>query len=464
MNEQKSMNNRLIFAVDMILTTAVFVLSYFIRKAVPGQVALYPMTEYLWLLFVILPTLYLAMNYYGFYSNKKSLDVFSIIYKLLICFIICGIVSAAAVFITKNALFSRLYFGIFLAADYIVLLTERLILRKIIIDSSKKNETGKRIVIVGLMEKARKLVKDLQEQEDFPPNIIGYVSLDQNYVGKVLGTVDQLPDILIQHAVDEIIFALPKDYIGKVEEYIQICEELGVTVRMILDFYNLKISKTLLSYIGNLPVLTFHTVSLNEEQLFAKRVVDIIGSLIGLVFTALAFVIFAPVIKLTSKGPVFFVQKRVGQNGRVFHCYKFRTMVADAEDQLSTLKEENEMSGNMFKMKDDPRVTKIGRFLRAYSIDELPQFYNVLRGDMSLVGTRPPTISEVSEYELKHRRRLSIKPGLTGMWQVSGRNEISDFEQVYALDINYIDNWTLLLDFKIMLKTIGVVITKKGAS
>ena len=464
MNEQKSMNNRLIFAVDMILTTAVFVLSYFIRKAVPGQVALYPMTEYLWLLFVILPTLYLAMNYYGFYSNKKSLDVFSIIYKLLICFIICGIVSVAAVFITKNALFSRLYFGIFLAADYIVLLTERLILRKIIIDSSKKNETGKRIVIVGLMEKARKLVKDLQEQEDFPPNIIGYVSLDQNYVGKVLGTVDQLPDILIQHAVDEVIFALPKDYIGKVEEYIQICEELGVTVRMILDFYNLKISKTLLSYIGNLPVLTFHTVSLNEEQLFAKRVVDIIGSLIGLVFTALAFVIFAPVIKLTSKGPVFFVQKRVGQNGRVFHCYKFRTMVADAEDQLSTLKEENEMSGNMFKMKDDPRVTKIGRFLRAYSIDELPQFYNVLRGDMSLVGTRPPTISEVSEYELKHRRRLSIKPGLTGMWQVSGRNEISDFEQVYALDINYIDNWTLLLDFKIMLKTIGVVITKKGAS
>ncbi len=464
MNEQKSMNNRLIFAVDMILTTAVFVLSYFIRKAVPGQVALYPMTEYLWLLFVILPTLYLAMNYYGFYSNKKSLDVFSIIYKLLICFIICGIVSAAAVFITKNALFSRLYFGIFLAADYIVLLTERLILRKIIIDSSKKNETGKRIVIVGLMEKARKLVKDLQEQEDFPPNIIGYVSLDQNYVGKILGTVDQLPDILIQHAVDEVIFALPKDYIGKVEEYIQICEELGVTVRMILDFYNLKISKTLLSYIGNLPVLTFHTVSLNEEQLFAKRVVDIIGSLIGLVFTALAFVIFAPVIKLTSKGPVFFVQKRVGQNGRVFHCYKFRTMVADAEDQLSTLKEENEMSGNMFKMKDDPRVTKIGRFLRAYSIDELPQFYNVLRGDMSLVGTRPPTISEVSEYELKHRRRLSIKPGLTGMWQVSGRNEISDFEQVYALDINYIDNWTLLLDFKIMLKTIGVVITKKGAS
>lgn len=464
MNEQKSMNNKLIFAVDVILTTAVFVLSYFIRKAIPGQVALYPMAEYFWILFVILPTLYLAMNYYGFYSAKKSLDIFSIVYKLLICFMICGIVSSAAVFITKNALFSRLYFGIFLVLDYIVLLTEKLILRRMIIDNSQKNETGKRIVIVGLMEKARKLVKDLKEQEDFPPNIVGYVSLDQNYVGEILGTVDQLPDILIQNAVDEVIFALPKDYVGQVEEHIRICEELGVTARMILDFYDLKISKTLLSYIGNLPVLTFHTVSLNEEQLFAKRVVDIIGSLIGLLFTALAFIIFAPVIKLTSKGPVFFVQKRVGQNGRVFNCYKFRTMVADAEDQLSTLKEENEMHGNMFKMKDDPRVTKIGRFLRAYSIDELPQFYNVLRGDMSLVGTRPPTVSEVSEYELKHRRRLSIKPGLTGMWQVSGRNEISDFEQVYALDINYIDNWTLLLDFKIMLKTIGVVITKKGAS
>ena len=201
----------------------------------------------------------------------------------------------------------------------------------------------------------------------------------------------------------------------------------------------------------------------NNRQAFAKRFMDILGALIGLALTLIAFVIFAPIIKIQSKGPVFFTQTRIGRNGRKFKFYKFRTMYMDAEERKKELQAQNEISGNMFKMDNDPRVIPIGRFMRKYSIDELPQFWNVLVGDMSLVGTRPPLEDEYENYALHHKARLSIKPGLTGMWQVSGRSDIKDFEQVVALDTEYISNWSLLLDIKIIFKTIAVVVGGKGS-
>ena len=168
-------------------------------------------------------------------------------------------------------------------------------------------------------------------------------------------------------------------------------------------------------------------------------------------------------IKLESPGPIFFAQKRVGRNGRIFKMYKFRSMYADAEERKKELMAQNEMNGLMFKMEDDPRVTKVGKFIRRTSIDELPQFFDVLRGDMSLVGTRPPTVDEFRQYEGYHKRRLSMKPGMTGMWQVSGRSDIEDFEEVVKLDLEYIDNWSIGLDFKILFKTIAVVFHHGGA-
>ena len=215
--------------------------------------------------------------------------------------------------------------------------------------------------------------------------------------------------------------------------------------------------------IDRIPVLKFHTVSLNENQLLAKRILDIIGASIGILLFAAAYIVFAPIIKLTSYGPVIFKQKRVGRNGRTFYIWKFRSMGVNAEEQKLALMADNEMTGHMFKLENDPRVTKVGAFMRRTSIDELPQFWNVLKGDMSLVGTRPPTVDEVQQYSASHHKRISVSPGITGSWQVSGRSAIKDFEEVVRLDLEYIENWTIRKDIEILLKTIIVVLSRRGS-
>ena len=214
--------------------------------------------------------------------------------------------------------------------------------------------------------------------------------------------------------------------------------------------------------LGNIPVVTFSTQQYNWKMLILKRMMDIAGALAGLLITGVVTLFLAPPLLIESPGPLVFSQMRVGKNGRFFKIYKFRSMYRDAEARKKELESQNEMSGFKFKMKDDPRITKVGKFIRKTSIDELPQFFNVLKGDMSLVGTRPPTVEEFRQYEAHQKRRLSAKPGITGLWQVSGRNAISDFEEVVKLDVQYIDNWSIGLDIKILLKTIGVVFKKEG--
>jgi exopolysaccharide biosynthesis polyprenyl glycosylphosphotransferase len=194
-----------------------------------------------------------------------------------------------------------------------------------------------------------------------------------------------------------------------------------------------------------------------------KRVIDIIGGLVGLLITAVLTPFVAIAIRLDSPGPIFFAQTRIGKNGRRFKIYKFRSMYIDAEERKKELEAQNEMSGLMFKMENDPRITKVGKFLRKTSIDELPQFWNILKGDMSLVGTRPPTEDEFEQYNSHYRRRISMTPGLTGLWQISGRSDISDFDEVVKLDLEYIDNWSVGLDIKILFKTVGAVLRGRGS-
>jgi exopolysaccharide biosynthesis polyprenyl glycosylphosphotransferase len=211
-----------------------------------------------------------------------------------------------------------------------------------------------------------------------------------------------------------------------------------------------------------MPVIMYHTVSLDEIQLFMKRTLDICGALVGLVLTCIASLIIIPAIKLDSPGPVLFKQVRMGRNGRTFTLYKFRSMCMDAEHLKAKLISQNQMKDNMmFKIKNDPRITKIGSFLRRSSIDELPQFINVLKGEMSLVGTRPPTMDEVSRYSHNQHRRISIKPGITGIWQISGRSDITDFDEVVRLDTLYIDNWSVWKDISIILRTIWMIFSKR---
>jgi exopolysaccharide biosynthesis polyprenyl glycosylphosphotransferase len=211
------------------------------------------------------------------------------------------------------------------------------------------------------------------------------------------------------------------------------------------------------------PTLISHTVELDPDQVLFKRLFDIAGSLAGLLLLFLAYPLLGIAIKLASPGPVLFTQVRVGRNGKRFLIYKFRSMTADAEEQKRNLLDKNELTGAIFKMRDDPRVTGIGRFMRKYSLDELPQFINVLLGDMSLVGTRPPTPDEVNGYQKWHYRRMSIRPGITGLWQVSGRNKIQDFNEIVKLDLKYIDSWSIWLDIKILTKTLFVIFQRDAA-
>ena len=265
-----------------------------------------------------------------------------------------------------------------------------------------------------------------------------------------------------KNVVDEVFIDL-KENDKEAERLMNLFVGMGLTVHInLMRFSEAMVNKTIHS-VGNYTVLSSSMKFASPRQILVKRVMDICGALVGLVIAGIAYLIFAPIIKKQSPGPAFFSQERVGRNGRTFKIYKFRTMYMDAEERKKELMDQNKMQGFMFKMDDDPRIIPIGHFLRKSSIDELPQFWNILKGEMSLVGTRPPTVDEYKQYEVQHRKRLAMKPGLTGMWQVSGRSDIVDFEEVVALDAKYIEEWDIRMDVKILWKTVLIVLGGDGA-
>lgn len=270
--------------------------------------------------------------------------------------------------------------------------------------------------------------------------------------------------MLHEHAANGVIVSARHTYFEQVEAVIKACEVEGVEAWLLADFFATQISRTSFDDFYGRPVMVFRTVPEASWQNVAKQVVDYMGALMLLVLLSPVFAVVALLIKLTSPGPVLFRQKRCGLNGQHFTMYKFRTMVTDAEQRKQELAVFNEMSGPVFKMTKDPRIIAIGRFLRRFSIDEFPQLFNVLRGEMSLVGPRPLPVDEVMRFDdVAHRRRLSVKPGLTCLWQIKGRNKVVDFNEWVRLDLEYIDNWSLWLDFEILLRTIPAVLGGAGA-
>ncbi len=322
------------------------------------------------------------------------------------------------------------------------------------------------IVIVylgGYSENIEKYLRKLTVKA----NTLGYVTIQESRLPGInlLGPLDNLGNILRENIVDEVVIIVSKGYKDEfLDKYVSICEESGITVKILMDVYNMGIFKLKCENRYGNPVLIYHYIPVNHIQLLIKRIIDIIGSILGLIFTGFISLFLIPAVKIDSPGPVFFKQKRVGLNGRNFILYKFRSMTVDAEYRKKELMQKNEILGDyMFKIKDDPRVTGLGKILRRTSLDEFPQFFNVLKGEMSLVGTRPPTTEEFSRYENIHRRRLRIKPGITGLWQISGRSDLNDFSEVIKLDNRYISEWSIWLDLKIIAKTIIVLLCKKGA-
>ena len=270
-------------------------------------------------------------------------------------------------------------------------------------------------------------------------------------------------DYAKRHQVDLVIFSVNHIARKKIEHLIEAFSEMGIDSLITIDSFAIETLETKLEDFGTTNVIRLSPRLFTDGELLLKRLMDIAGALVGCFICILFGIIVAPLIFLEDPGPIIFKQKRVGRNGKYFYIYKFRSMYQDAEAKLQTLKDQNEMQGFMFKMKNDPRITKIGKILRKTSIDELPQFFNVLEGSMSLIGTRPPTVNEYQQYSAHHKRRISIKPGITGLWQVSGRSEITDFEEIVRLDCFYIDHWSITGDIKILLKTFAAVFTGKGS-
>ena len=298
-------------------------------------------------------------------------------------------------------------------------------------------------------------------------DLVGYISTGDvlTNIDVCLGHIDDFEEILKKHPCDRVVLTQSLAENKNIEEYLNVISEMGIIAQVILDVYKPDGTKWYVSSLGVYPTLTYHTVNLDPLALLTKRIMDIIGATIGLVLTAPIMLVAAIFIKAESKGPVFFKQVRVGRNGKRFTIYKLRSMYLGSENQLQELMDKNEMGGNgtIFKIKEDPRLTKIGSFLRRRSIDEFPQFINVLIGNMSLVGTRPPTVNEVEKYDRHHFKRISIKPGITGIWQTSGRNNVIDFDTIVEMDVQYIERWSISLDCIIMLKTLKVLLRSDGA-
>lgn len=301
-------------------------------------------------------------------------------------------------------------------------------------------------------------------------DIVGLVLLDQSGDVEAIEGIsnvanrDTMYEYIRKSAVDEVFISVMQYPTKEIEDMILTLQHMGIVVDVNVRTFGLKPAEKALRSFGKYHVLTYSTNVFDGFSMMEKRLMDIVGSAIGLLITVIVSIIVVPAIYMESPGPVIFTQTRVGTNGRRFKIYKFRSMYMDAEERKKELMSKNEMNGLMFKMKDDPRITKVGKFIRKTSIDELPQFWNVLKGDMSLVGTRPPTVDEFLMYTNVQKRRLSLRPGITGLWQVSGRSEITDFEEVVRLDLEYIDNWSVGQDIRLILKTIGVVFFGRGAN
>ena len=456
---------------DLLLLVTAFAMAFLIRShSLPHQFPTLPplvMAESLWLFVLSLPTFHLLFRLGGVYESLRARPLSGIPFLVAKPVFLGGLFLGSAIFFVQAKYFSRSLFILYLALAYLLLLGEKVIIRLLQRSVRRRGYNYRTVLIVGVNEGALRMADILTAHRELGFKVAGLVNgYGQDYVEadryKVFGSVEDIHRIVDEQIIDEIIFALPLDEIARCESQILKCEEIGLKIHIRADIAHSLFARTYLSKVADIPILTVASTPHSAGDVGLKRLIDVTVSLVGLAFLSPLMALIAVLIKVESRGPIYFRQIRSGLNGRRFVLLKFRSMVHDAERQRKALEGLNEMSGPVFKIRNDPRITRIGAFLRRTSLDEFPQLWNVLRGDMSLVGPRPPLPSEVQRYERWQRRRLSMKPGITCLWQVSGRNAIG-FDEWMKLDMEYIDNWSLRLDFKILAKTIPAVIFTRGA-
>lgn len=454
--------------LDILCLQLAFILAYEIRvaKGIPYLNPLYENMAFVLVIFQLL------VSFFGESFSGVLRRGFLIEMKCMIEHEICVMLLAVLyLFMSQQGvMYSRGAFTIMCTLYFFIAYAARIGWKKVI-RSRKFAEGEKRsILIITTDAEAANVVKALRGDSYGTYHLAGVALLDKNKTGSMIQRVpvvagaDDVTAYIHKNWVDEVFFALP-EHVDIPKKIMKDCNRMGVVTHVQLAALNELGKNQVVEEIAGYMVLSSSINIVSSWQLLVKRLMDIAGGLVGCIFTGIIYIFIAPIMKVKSPGPVFFSQVRMGKNGKPFKIYKFRSMYMDAEERKKELMEKNNIKdGLMFKMDDDPRIIKgIGHFIRKTSLDEFPQFWNILKGDMSLVGTRPPTMDEWDKYELHHRRRLAIKPGLTGMWQVSGRSEITDFEEVVELDTEYIEQWSIGLDIKILFKTVTVVFTGSGA-
>jgi len=458
---------------DLIFTSIAFWFAFYLRhftRLLWRYGGTYYPEDYPLGFFIILPiwgilSFYFHSKHYYRFTSLKT-DIF-----LSLRVSTVGMVTVLlSQYFLKLEFFPRSFLIIFSITTFVFLIFGRTLQRKFIGFFQKKGYNIKTLLIVGLNDRSKKFIETLNIHKEWGLIPIGVININGNEDIKrfhelpVLGNYDSFRKVLHKHPFDEVVFAFSFSEYKKIELLMDICAEEGTHYFLISDFFTKKIGEIYTDKIFNIPIIYFSPIPkfLGHGSLLIKRIFDISIAILLLILLSPVFLIIAILIKITSSGPVFYRWKVVGQNKKLINSYKFRTMVINADEIKEKLMDQNEMQGAVFKIKDDPRITPIGKLLRKYSLDELPQLFSVLKGDLSLVGPRPPLQSELPYFGNWQRRKLSVKPGITCLWQIKGRNEITDFNDWVKLDLEYIDNWSLWLDFKILLKTFWVVIKGTG--
>ena len=447
--------------IDIILIFLAFYIPYIVQNSRIPSLTLYTLICLFWGVITIL-----LLNTYNLYQTERELSIpreISLVWKAII---FSSLLVASIVFLLKVIIFSRLIFGMNLILLCITLAGWRMVKRLMVRYFIYRGYNNFNTLIVGGGRLGKELADEINRRPYLGLEIVGFLD-DYKESGtpingyKVLGRISDFKKIVRQNFVDEVLITIPSER----EKTAQIIKEgslLNTSVKIIPDQFDL-LAGSLRSYnIGYIPVLEYADKKIHRTELLSKKIMDVVLSGIGLILLLPLFIVLGILIKVDSKGPVFYISKRYGRKGKIFNFLKFRSMVVNADALLLSLKEKNEADGPIFKIKNDPRITRIGKFMRRYSLDELPQLWNVLRGDMSIVGPRPLPLGQVENSDLEQLRRLEIKPGITGLWQIHGRSDIP-FHRLVKWDIWYIKNWSLWLDLVILAKTIPVILRKKGA-
>lgn len=463
--------NLMPLAIDTVCAVISFFLAgyfwYMLYRGVTFQRMLAELSGDVEIVLMAYAVIAIFFNYNDKYTRRGKLDELKAVVKMNVLF--AAIMSMIVFARHEMSPMSRGISYMTVLINTVLMYVVHLLLKHYLLVVYKNKNTVNQMLLLTTVDRAESILRSVAREREWTKRVTGIIIIDDALIGEkicgvpVVAGYDDMLDYAKKQIVDEVFISVPYDSGESLYNVVMEFENMGARVHLSVEILN-RFSEfnVALENMGDIPVITFFNNYYDYRALALKRLIDIVGSLVGIVFTIIIAIFLAPALLIESPGPLIFKQKRVGRNGRYFYMYKFRSMYADAEERKAELMKQNEMEGLMFKMENDPRVTKVGKFIRKTSLDEFPQFFNVLKGDMSLVGTRPPTLDEFVQYKSYHKRRLSAKPGITGLWQVSGRNDIEDFEDVVKLDLEYIDNWSLGLDIKILLKTVGAVFKHTG--